>query len=247
VKQLETLLDRLETASDQCHRKLLRVEEARRIVEETDRKLQELLPEDSAARRIFERQRSKPMAWWTEVGSGGWADQSHCNNLLNWIEFLHGLLNEFEPEFLRRLKREKTQFFLPAGEIYVSTKLLFNVFKRANTSLEVIDGYLDDEVFNYIDSLSDSITMRFLTSTPKSIFKKLYDALRQRRPNIEARKNPDFHDRFLIIDGSEVWHLGASINGIGKKAFMLSKLTDQNEVSRLLTDYSKWWAEGVPV
>jgi hypothetical protein len=75
----------------------------------------------------------------------------------------------------------------------------------------------------------------------------LYDALKQKRPNIEAKKNPDFHDRFLIIDGSEVWQLGASINGTGKKAFMVNKVVDQDEVSRVLSDYDKWWTNGEPV
>ena len=218
-------------------------------MEETDRKLQELLPEGSTALRIFERQRSKPLAWWTEVGSGGWADQSHCTNIQSRIELLQSILNEFEPEFLRRLKREKTQFFLSAGEMYESKKLLFGVFKRASISLAVIDGYLDDEVFDYIESLSDSISVRLLTSPrdTKPIFKRLYDALKQKRPNIEAKKNPDFHDRFLIIDGSEVWQLGASINGTGKKAFMVNKVVDQDEVSRVLSDYDKWWTNGEPV
>jgi hypothetical protein len=249
VKQLETLLDCLEKACDLCHRRLLLFDEAKQVVEETERKLEQLLPPDSTAFRIFDRERSKRTPWWREGGSGKYADQTHCAKVQSCLELLQKILNEFEPDFLRHLEREKTQFFLSAGEMYESKKLLFGVFKRASTSLAVIDGYLDDEVFDYIESLSVSISVRLLTSPrdTKPIFKRLYDALKQKRPNIEAKKNPDFHDRFLIIDASEVWHLGASINGAGKKAFMVNKVVDQDEVSRALSDYNKWWTNGVPV
>jgi len=46
----------------------------------------------------------------------------------------------------------------------------------------------------------------------------------------EFNKN---HDRFLIIDGSEVFHLGASLKDLGKKWFAFSKL-DKFSVENIL-------------
>ncbi len=43
-------------------------------------------------------------------------------------------------------------------------------------------------------------------------------------PPIEARTYKSSHDRFLIIDNTEVYHIGASLKDLGKKMFAFSKL-----------------------
>ncbi len=42
------------------------------------------------------------------------------------------------------------------------------------------------------------------------------------------------HDRFLIIDDHEVYHLGASLKDLGKRWFAFSKM-DKSSVEGLLT------------
>ena len=37
-----------------------------------------------------------------------------------------------------------------------------------------------------------------------------------------------FHDRFVIIDRKILYHLGASLNYIGKKVFAIAKIEDEN-------------------
>ncbi len=64
---------------------------------------------------------------------------------------------------------------------------------------------------------------------------------------MEARSNDQNHDRFLIVDRTEGWHLGASVNGFGKKAFMINKITVGTELARLQGDFEQWWTTGVPV
>ena len=43
-------------------------------------------------------------------------------------------------------------------------------------------------------------------------------------PPISIHTCKKSHDRFLIIDGVEVWHIGASLKDLGKKMFAFSKL-----------------------
>lgn len=47
------------------------------------------------------------------------------------------------------------------------------------------------------------------------------------------------HDRFLIIDGHEVYHLGASLKDLGKKWFAFCKL-EKETVKHLLDSISEW-------
>ena len=47
--------------------------------------------------------------------------------------------------------------------------------------------------------------------------------------------NEDFHDRFIIIDRTEVYHVGASIKDAGKKSFGITKLEEQDLIDSLLS------------
>lgn len=42
--------------------------------------------------------------------------------------------------------------------------------------------------------------------------------------NLEIKILKKFHDRFIIIDKKEVYHIGASLKDLGKKVFAFSKL-----------------------
>jgi len=56
--------------------------------------------------------------------------------------------------------------------------------------------------------------------------------------NFEIQEFNKSHDRFLIIDGSEVFHLGASLKDLGKKWFAFSKL-DKISVENILKSITK--------
>lgn len=43
-------------------------------------------------------------------------------------------------------------------------------------------------------------------------------------PPVDVRTCKLSHDRFLIIDNTEVYHIGASLKDLGKKMFAFSKL-----------------------
>ncbi len=55
---------------------------------------------------------------------------------------------------------------------------------------------------------------------------------------IEGKKQAQSHDRFLIIDNTEVYHLGASLKDLGKKWFAFSKM-DKNSVETILKEIEK--------
>ena len=45
---------------------------------------------------------------------------------------------------------------------------------------------------------------------------------------IALKTTKDFHDRFLILDNKEVYHIGASLKDLGKKVFAFSKMKNFN-------------------
>ena len=117
----------------------------------------------------------------------------------------------------------------------------------ASIILSIVDVYLDDSIFDYLKSLDPGIQTELLTADRKPIFKTLYLPFVTERGNIEARQSKNYHDRFIIIDDSIIYHLGASINYAGRKAFMIKKIEDDEEKKKLTNDFSNWWSTAKPI
>lgn len=127
------------------------------------------------------------------------------------------------------------------NEGYEAKRLICNTLRSAGSSVLVLDEHLDDQFFDYIDILSNNINIRVITGERKPIFWKLLDELRKNRSNIEARVNSISHCRYIVIDGSTVYSTDASLNTIGKKAFMIHRLSDGEKVNAEIEQY---WNNG---
>ena len=53
-------------------------------------------------------------------------------------------------------------------------------------------------------------------------------------PNLTVKKRNDFHDRFLVIDETEVYHIGASLKDAGRKSFGITKIEEKDLINGLL-------------
>jgi hypothetical protein len=141
----------------------------------------------------------------------------------------------------------KREYILPPGNKYRAMSLVLKVMQLARTRLFVADAWLDDSVFQYLEAVDPVVDIRLLTAKRKPIFGALLKALQESRPNVDARQCEECHDRFLVIDDSIVWHLGASINGLGSKLARLSKVTDEEDRKRYLGIFDDLWERGTAV
>jgi hypothetical protein len=110
------------------------------------------------------------------------------------------------------------------GQIFDAYALASKIIKSAKTSIKLIDNYIDESVLTILSKKSNNVKVILLT---KNISKKLeldIDKFNQQYPPIEAKVFNCSHDRFLIIDDMEVYHLGASLKDLGKKWFAFSKI-----------------------
>ena len=58
------------------------------------------------------------------------------------------------------------------------------------------------------------------------------DAFLLQHGPINVRESDDFHDRFAFIDG-DCYHVGASFNHMGKRAFAVMKMEDETTIRQL--------------
>jgi hypothetical protein len=131
---------------------------------------------------------------------------------------------------LKPTGQEVWELFFPPGSSHDAYVEIRAIAQKAETSIMVIDPYLDATTFSFLSAVTDTVmSIRLLTlKYPNDFLLEAKKFLSQyNKLNLEIRESKDFHDRFLILDDKECWHLGASIKDAGGKAFMISRIEDE--------------------
>ena len=110
------------------------------------------------------------------------------------------------------------------GQIFDAYKFATDLIKSANKSLVLIDNYIDESVLLMLSKRKSGVTADIYTyPISQTLRQDLQRHNRQYSP-INIHNHTTSHDRFLIIDDTEVYHIGASLKDLGKKLFAFSKL-----------------------
>lgn len=110
------------------------------------------------------------------------------------------------------------------GQIYDSYSFVNDLIKLAKSEIILIDNYIDDTVFTLF-SKYPNINFTIYTSTISKQLKLDFEKYSKQYKNISLKTFKSSHDRFLIIDKKEIYHLGASLKDLGKKWFAFSKMS----------------------
>lgn len=118
------------------------------------------------------------------------------------------------------IKPSKGIFF--DGQTYDAYVFVNDLLKSAKSEAVLIDNYIDDTVFTLF-SKYQNLKIKIYTA---SISKQLnfdFQKYNSQYKNIELKEFKKAHDRFLILDSAEIYHIGASLKDLGKKWFAFSK------------------------
>lgn len=86
----------------------------------------------------------------------------------------------------------------------------------------LIDNYIDDTVFTLF-SKYQNLKIKIYTQTITKQLRLDYQKYQSQYQNIELKEFKKAHDRFLIVDNTQMYHIGASLKDLGKKWFAFSK------------------------
>ena len=109
------------------------------------------------------------------------------------------------------------------GQVYDAYVFASELIKSAKINIVLIDNYCDESVLTMFSKRDAEVKACIYT---KNITKELQLDLKKHNaqyPNIEMKKFNSSHDRFLIIDDKDVYHIGASLKDLGKKWFAFSR------------------------
>ncbi|HLD22572.1 MAG TPA: RhuM family protein [Sulfuricurvum sp.] len=108
------------------------------------------------------------------------------------------------------------------GQIYDAYAFVNDLLKSAKNEVVLIDNYIDDSVFTLF-SKYPNLKIKIYTQTITKQLSLDYQKYQAQYQNMELLEFKNAHDRFIILDGVEMYHIGASLKDLGKKWFAFSK------------------------
>jgi prophage antirepressor-like protein len=110
------------------------------------------------------------------------------------------------------------------GQIFDAYKFATDLIRSAKQSITLIDNYVDESVLTMLSKRNAGVTADIYTAKISKQLQLDLDKHNAQYASITVHTYSNCHDRFLIIDGKEVYHIGASLKDLGKKLFAFSKI-----------------------
>ena len=120
------------------------------------------------------------------------------------------------------------------GQIYDAYSLIIDIIKKATNKIQIIDNYVDDSVLKMLTKKKNNVEVAILTSNKSNIQNIDIQKFNKEYPLLKVAKTNKFHDRFIVIDNKEMYHLGASIKDLGKKCFGINKIEDLEIIKQII-------------
>ena len=139
------------------------------------------------------------------------------NEVINLKSKVENISNSLEDKTLT----QKQGIFYD-GQIFDAYVFVNDLFKLALNEIILIDNYIDETVFTLF-SKYPNIKIQIYTQNITKQLKLDFEKYWKQYQNIELFEFKNSHDRFLIIDKKELFHMGASLKDLGKKWFAFSK------------------------
>jgi len=108
------------------------------------------------------------------------------------------------------------------GQIYDAYLFVNDLLKNAKNEVVLIDNYIDESVFTLF-SKYPNLKIKIYTATISKQLGLDYQKYKSQYQNIELKEFKKAHDRFLILDSTDIYHIGASLKDLGKKWFAFSR------------------------
>ena len=152
-------------------------------------------------------------------------DRELSNHEKNFEKIFDELQKDKEEEFKQKI------FF--DGQIYDAYSLIIDIIKTAQNKILIIDNYIDDSILKMLAKKNKDVEVVILTSSNSNIKKLDIQKFNSQYPSLKLSYTNKFHDRFIVVDRKDLYHIGASLKDLGKKCFAISKIEDNEYIKRI--------------
>ncbi len=155
------------------------------------------------------------------------------NNINNEMKGFNNRLIVVEDKInSKELPLEKIFF---DGEVYDAYEIIQIIFSSANNEIIIIDNYIDRSVLDRLKVKKQKVNIKIYTSINTKLLGRDIDMYNNQYGSLNVWYKTNIHDRFIIIDNKELYHLGASIKDAGKKVFAINKM-DNSFINNLISN-----------
>lgn len=134
---------------------------------------------------------------------------------------------------LENKNKFSTQGVFFEGQVFDAYELASKIIRSARKNIVLIDNYIDENTLTHLSKKAKEVKVLLLTKIISRQWSLDVKKANEQYGNFEIMEFTKSHDRFLMIDDSEVFHLGASLKDLGKKWFAFSKM-DKESVGNIL-------------
>ena len=148
--------------------------------------------------------------------------------LENEVYKINNKLNEIDIQLQTNLPQTQGIFF--NGQIFDAYLFVTEIIKSAKSEIILIDNFIDETVLMQLSKRNEDVKTTIYTGKISQQLQLDIEKHNKQYPPIEIKHFSDAHDRFLIIDRSELYHIGASLKDLGKKWFAFSRMDTLTEL-----------------
>lgn len=152
----------------------------------------------------------------------GYAINNRMNRLEDNVEALKNKVTEIDLQINTHLIPTHGVFF--DGQVFDAYELTSKIIRSAKHSIVLIDNYIDETTITQLTKKARGVKVLLLTKNETKQLTLDVKKANEQFGQFELKTYDKIHDRFLIVDGREVYHLGASLKDLGKKWFAFSRL-----------------------
>ena len=163
----------------------------------------------------------------------GYAHNQRLNRMENNMEHLANKVDAISLQIQSTEIPNQGVFF--NGQVFDAYELASKIIRSAKQSIVLIDNYIDESTFTHLSKKNKKVKAILLTKTISKQLKLDLKKANEQYCYFEIKTFNKSHDRFMIIDEKEVYHIGASLKDLGKKWFAFSKM-DKSSVSNILKE-----------
>ncbi len=152
----------------------------------------------------------------------GYSINNRMNRIEDNIQALNDKVGRIDLQINSALPPVQGIFF--NGQIFDAYTFVANIVRSAKQSIDLIDNYVDDSVLVLLGKRNTGVSACIYTQNISKQLQLDMDKHNTQYPAIDIKIFKNDHDRFLIIDNTVVYHIGASIKDLGKKWFAFTKI-----------------------
>lgn len=165
--------------------------------------------------------------------------QPSNNEISNTIVCLGSKINELDTRVQKLEEENKSRIvvdkILFENDVLEAMTLIDKIIETSSKSIVLIDPYVDIRTLNYLKGKRIEIPL-FLITSNKAILSGIdIEEFEKKCGKLYLYIKDEYHDRYLIIDDRDFYHIGSSINYLGKRFSQISKIYDKDVIGILKT------------